>query len=217
MFFANGCSSEVVCTRKNLIFVYDSFIILGLKSVDDSPDLLKEAASRPIKHRLDVNSVDNAKERSVKNAINARMNRQKHKQYVQTLEEENQALKEETKELKRNNDILQEEKDILNREIVYLKKVIANDSALSTVLSGLNGLKDVRLTSSFAKCYKQVGQQATDDSIDTRLVSKIEPRQVDLESSPVNRVSGGVCLTVSGDMASIELCEKCDQMASSAT
>ena len=153
--------------------------------------------------------MESAKERSVKNAINARVNRQKHKVYVQTIEEENAALKEETITLKKKNEILQEEKDILNKEVIYLKKVIANQSSLAHVLSGLSNLKDVTLTSSFANSFKQVRKKSADSSADS-----VSTSDRSSALSPGSSVVGGVCVHVSGEKASLELCQKCAEMAS---
>ena len=170
-------------------------------------ELYKEVSSKPIKHQVEID-VEGAHNRSVKNAINARVNRQKHKQFVQTLEEENAQLKSRIEQLETNSEQLRTEKDLLQQEIHYLKSVIANDSTIGRVLQGLGTVKGVKLTSGFDKLHRK---RAADSSLSSDSEQKRASRRDDVSPSPP---AAGVCLHVHSDSVSVEFCDKCAKLAS---
>jgi hypothetical protein len=92
---------------------------------------------------------DNQIERNRKNAMAARANRQKKKEYVVGLENQITSLYTENETLKDKCTKMEGEMTSLKKEVAYLRSVLANDSALSSVLSGLCNVKDVRFSSSF--------------------------------------------------------------------
>ncbi|XP_003390481.2 PREDICTED: CREB/ATF bZIP transcription factor-like [Amphimedon queenslandica] len=93
---------------------------------------------------------DAAVERNRKNAIAARANRQKKKEYVSKLEEQVESLSAENKSLFERCRGLEGHVSDLKQEVVYLKSVLANQSSLSSILRGLPDIKGVSLQSSFS-------------------------------------------------------------------
>lgn len=132
---------------------------------------------------------DHQMERNRKNAIAARINRQKKKEYLSGLENKITSLSTENKTLKEKCDSYEATIHSLEDEIEYLKSVLANQSTLSTILTGLPNIKCV----SVAGKRKREGSESTN-----KKVKKDSPQH-----------SGGICLHIAGDVASIELCSKC--------
>ena len=137
---------------------------------------------------------------SNKAAIQARINRQKKKEYIQGLETQVEDLSKDNKSLKTENMKLVKETASLMEEVQYLKNVIANSTALSGLLSNIGSTNGVSLTTSF--------------SVDRDDIS----RDHDYGKPPVTKarkqgMSGGVCLHVDSSSVSMEFCSKCAQMA----
>ena len=167
--------------------------------VVDVPEeiLYEEAQSRPIKHRKEPDIVE-SKDRSVRNAINARVNRQKHKLYVDSLEQEVEDLKKANQELdEKYQNSLSQVAD-MQKHIKYLENVIANDITISNILTSLKTVENVTLSSSVSRKRK--------------LLSSSSDSAMDL-SEPAAKVSAGVCLHVDKHNVSIEFCEKCAEKA----
>ena len=158
--------------------------------------LYEEAKSKPIKHRKEPDIVE-SKDRSVRNAINARVNRQKHKLYVDGLEAEVEELKKANQDLEQKYQGSIDKMADMQNHIKYLENVIANDISISNILNKLGTVENVKLSSSISRKRK-----LTTDS-DTAM---------DL-SEPATKVSGGVCLHVDKNNVSIEFCEKCAEKA----
>ncbi|XP_072032342.1 uncharacterized protein [Amphiura filiformis] len=83
-----------------------------------------------------------------RNALMARLNRQKKKKYLQELETSIKSLKEENITLKQDNKTMAATVEKLETEVCYLKGVIANQSELSSLLQNI-GVTGLRLHSSF--------------------------------------------------------------------
>jgi hypothetical protein len=84
-----------------------------------------------------------------KNAINARENRQKKKEYVKSLEKSIDKLKTENNELKNECNSLTKNVADLTSEVEYLKGVLANQSTLATILNKLSDIPGLKLSTSF--------------------------------------------------------------------
>ncbi|XP_038078176.1 CREB/ATF bZIP transcription factor-like [Patiria miniata] len=116
-----------------------------------------------------------------KNAIAARENRQKKKMYLQTLEDANEQLNEENSRLKTESTQAKKKISSLEGEVQYLRKVLFNQSSLAGLLKKMNQ-SDVRLS-----------------------FNGDESQQDDASSSS----SGGLCLHVDGEDASLKFCASC--------
>ena len=135
-------------------------------------------------------------ERNRKNAIAARINRQKKKEYLTSLESQVSSLSSANETLKQKCDTLQLTVNSLQHEVHYLKSVLANETTLSTILSGLPNIKGVQLTT---------GKHMRDAT--TTIVNKKVKRDNPLQ------FSGGICLHIADDVASLELCSHCSLKA----
>ena len=175
-------------------------------SVDSTPrggGKVKSTASVSVPFSVKSGSgmTDPLMERNRKNAEAARLNRQKKKQYLQSVESELQSLREENKTLKSKCGNYESAFKRLTQEIEYLRSVIQNQSTLSTLLKNIPNTGGVRLDSSLSR-------------------KRSPPRDVSLsENSPKQtcdqsrKYSGGVCLHVAKDNVCIEFCSHCSENA----
>ena len=170
-------------------------------------------ANPPPKQRKNVD-VDSVVERNRKNAIQARMNRQRKKQMVQSLESQVDELAFENKTLKTENSSLREERDGMADEIVYLKNVLANESMLSKVLKNIGQVSEVRLSKAFSKKRKSAS-----DANSKLEHSKNHCSATDCQKckNTIAQMGSGVCLHVENNDVSLEFCSKCAKMAKSGT
>ena len=164
---------------------------------------MDDILARPVKSNKPVD-VDAVMERNRKNAIQARINRQKKKQQMDSLEERIAELEEDNKALEVKCATQEQEKDVLRQEIVYLRSVLANQSALAGLLKNVNHMEGATLQPSL------VDRKRASDSVDSTLQEK-KPK-TDASGS-----TSGVCLHVDSDVVSLEFCEKCAQMAKRTT
>lgn len=137
---------------------------------------------------------------SNKNAIAARLNRLKKKEYVSSLERKVGVLSTENNVLKQENSQLTKRVEELEDETRYLRAVLANESMLAQLLSRLSGVNGMKLSSSLFQ-----GPDANDhDYALPRKRVKVEEKET----------SGGVCLHVDKNHVSVEFCTKCAESAS---
>ena len=143
-------------------------------------------------------------ERNRKNAIAARMNRQKKKEYVSELESSVSSLSSEKAELKSKCSRLEQTVEELKTEVGYLRSVLVNQSSLSTLLRNIPGISEVRLSSSLAR-----GKHVRTEEL-------VAPSGSPAFKRPRTQSSftGGVCLHVADKNVSIEFCSKCNASAS---
>ena len=138
-----------------------------------------------------------------RNALNARMNRQKKKAYMASLEAHKTHLLDENKRMKSMLSKLVYERDDLIDEVKYLKSVLANDSAIAKLVQGIDG-PPLKLSSRF----DYAGQKRKDVESDHNYGP---PDKLRATSSNVK--AGGICLHVSENQLSMELCHRCALMA----
>ncbi|XP_051281157.1 CREB/ATF bZIP transcription factor isoform X2 [Dicentrarchus labrax] len=162
-------------------------------SIASSPERM--LSDLKIKNRLNQSShVIN------KNAIAARLNRQKKKEYVNSLEKKVGILSTENNALKQENSQLTKRVEELEDETRYLRAVLANESMLAQLLSRLSGVNGMKLSSSLFQ-----GPDSNDhDYALPRKRVKVEEKET----------SGGVCLHVDKNHVSVEFCTKCAESAS---
>lgn len=135
-----------------------------------------------------------------KNAIAARMNRLKKKEYLTSLERKVGVLSTENDSLKQENSQLTKRVEELEDETRYLRAVLANESMLAQLLSRLSGVNGMKLSSSLFQ-----GSDSNDhDYALPRKRVKVDEKET----------SGGVCLHVDKNQVSVEFCTKCAESAS---
>ena len=162
--------------------------------------VIKTPATTP-KSALDNQVIQAIDDRNKKNAIQAKMNREKKKAYIQSLEDEVENLKVENFAVRTESKKIAKERDALFEEVQYLKGVIANQTVLSGLLKNIGKVENVKLTSSFSH-RKRSAELDHDYGNSGKRVKK-------------TKTTAGVCLHVDEGNVSIEFCSKCAGMAKS--
>lgn len=142
-------------------------------------------------------TVDNLPQNLNKSALQARLNREKKKAYIAGLEKQMGIMKKEKVDLERKVNSLEEKSAALDDQVMYLKSVLANESVLAKLISNINGSKTAELSSSSVMGKKRKLDENCND-----------------RGTKVLRSSGtssGICLHVSDERLSLELCHHCAQ------
>ena len=134
------------------------------------------------------------------NAILAKANREKKKEFVTSLQERIAELERNNSTLSSTNTRLRTSRRTLRNEVVYLKRVLRNDSALSTILTRVDAVEEVSFTTRFSDERKS-GVDHTYDR--TSSFDNVD-----------NMTGSGVCLHIDGAQASLEFCSHCSKHAS---
>ncbi|XP_060930345.1 CREB/ATF bZIP transcription factor isoform X1 [Limanda limanda] len=177
---------------------------LGVYCVKDRDSGFEAStASSPERMASDLKTMNGQNQSSDainKNAIAARLNRLKKKEYVNSLEKKVGVLSTENNVLKKENCQLTKRVEELEDETRYLRAVLANESMLAKLLSRLSGVNGMKLSSSLFQ-----GPDSNDhDYALPRKRVKVEEKET----------SGGVCLHVDKNHVSVEFCTKCAESAS---
>ncbi len=183
--------------------------------IDDTPTVLptnqsscKKEDDRPrwtkISNDIKPLQVENQSDRNRKNAVAARLNRQKKKEYVQGLESRVSSLQSENQQLKRWSSRMEESVSQLQIEVKYLKNVLANQSTLSKLLQNIPQIDEVRLSTSLITAGKRA--RNTTDMCAMKRVKVDSADEI-----------AGVCLHVVNNTASLEFCSTCSQRSAAAT
>ncbi|XP_065569708.1 uncharacterized protein LOC136033047 isoform X2 [Artemia franciscana] len=151
--------------------------------------------NRPQKKRRyeEEPSTDPNVEKSRKNAIIAKKNRDRKKQRMEELLQRVAELEKENYELKRERKQLTSTINCQDDEIVYLKSVISNETSLGSVLEQMKLCLPARYSNSF-KSSRRNGPESRSD---------IKP-------------TGGICVHVDGNNLSLEMCRMCSKMSNGA-
>ncbi|XP_039656623.1 CREB/ATF bZIP transcription factor isoform X1 [Perca fluviatilis] len=170
---------------------------------DQDSEIDVSTASSPERMSSD-SKINNRKNQSShminKNAIAARLNRLRKKEYVDSLEKKVGVLSSENNVLKQENSQLTKRVEELEDETRYLRAVLANESMLAQLLSRLSGVNGMKLSSSLFQ-----GPHSNDhDYALPRKRVKVEEKET----------AGGVCLHVDKNHVSVEFCTKCAESAS---
>ncbi len=166
-----------------------------------------------------------------KNALMARLNRERKKRYLDNLESEVKLLRKENKEFANENKELKIQFEKCREEIAYLKGVIANESMLSSVIKAVSSVPsinfsgtvdtegireenfdngtDLNVENTSAVCFEKTAnsrkRKGNERSI--HVMKKQKSLQV---SSDEKR---GICLHVNKENVSIEFCHHCSTHA----
>ncbi|GFR66868.1 CREB/ATF bZIP transcription factor [Elysia marginata] len=157
-------------------------------------------------------------EKSRKNAIQAKMNREKKKKYVSSLEKDVEKLGKENNELRNENIELKKDLGSLEEEVRYLKSVLVNASALSSLLRNIGGVSDVKLSASIVGRKREASECEDHSYTSAAKVTRSDNGRAERSAKRAKMVSenlekAGVCLHVSGCEASLEFCSKCSSLA----
>lgn len=172
--------------------------VYGAKDQDSG--LEASTASSPERTSSDSKMKDRQSSAINKNAIAARLNRLRKKEYVTSLEKKVGVLSTENVALKQENSQLTKRVEELEDETRYLRAVLANESMLAQLLSRLSGVNGMKLSSSL---FQGPDPNDHDYALPRKRV-KVEEKET----------SGGVCLHVDKNHVSVEFCTKCAESAS---
>lgn len=165
--------------------------------------VIKTAAAT--KSEVDNELMKALDERNKKNAVQAKLNREKKKAYIKNLEDEIDELKSENAALKISNEKNLKENKALHEEIDYYRSVLANQSALAGLLKNIGSVSNVRLSSSIG-CKRSA---ESDHEYSSTNVPSSSKRSKSAKSA-------GVCLHVDQGLVSLEFCSKCASMSKTA-
>uniref|UniRef100_A0A8C5M617 CREB/ATF bZIP transcription factor n=1 Tax=Leptobrachium leishanense TaxID=445787 RepID=A0A8C5M617_9ANUR len=146
-----------------------------------------------------------------KNALAARLNRLRKKEYVSGLERSVARLHGENQRLQTERRALGGRVRELETEARYLRAVLANDSALSQLLGRLTGLGGARLSTSLF-----LDLPAGSDHDYALPGFRQNLREEDEMGGGEPPSPGGVCLHVDKEKVSVEFCASCARNAASA-
>lgn len=141
-------------------------------------------------------------DRNTKNALAAKLNRQKKKEYMNNLESKLANVMSENEQLKAQESKMKDIITKLQLETKYLKGVLVNQSTLSTLLQSIPQIDNVKLSSSLVSGKTRRSYYDEDDDKDLCRSSK-RPKMAD--------DIAGVCLHVLDNTASLEFCSECSQ------
>jgi hypothetical protein len=141
-------------------------------------------------------------ERNRKNAELAKVNRQKKKAYIESLEQEVEEGKAKEASLEKKVKAVEAERDDLQAQVAYLQAVLANQSALAGLLKNIPTTSGVKLSSSASR--KRTLE------MDHSYTPK-KPRSA--ASTTTSQTPAGVCLHVDEGNVSLEFCHHCALMA----
>ena len=194
-----GLSPVTSVQEDDLLCVLNQLQPTAIGSPKQSPIL----QSKPPCNNSTTQCTGSPLDRNRKNALAAKLNRQKKKEYVQSLETQVSSLQLENKQLKLWYSQMEESVSKLQLEVKYLKNVLANESTLSTLLQSIPRIEGVRLSTSLV-----AGKRSrTDNDIDFCSSKKAAAVKGDADFE----LASGVCLHVMNNTASLEFCAECSQ------
>ena len=194
----------------------------------------------------DLESVDGGGNESEKcnnrNAVMARLNRQRKKRYVENLESEVSFLRKQNKHLASDNEDMKSKLDNCAEKITYLQNILANESMLSSVINAVSSAPGVNLSGTVKLKHgsdRHTGSESVSKAQNiTCNKSELAPygnksslnqsinankRQICKESGAGKAKQGrydggtnstaGICLHVNQENVSIELCHHCSSHA----
>jgi hypothetical protein len=175
-------------------------------SNDECPTVNRKSLRRKVYATADDDMVTSSRRSACtelnRNALNAKLNREKKKAYIASLEAQQLKLRKENGKLNAIIADLTLERNKFANEVEYLRSVLTNDSALAHLISGING-RNVYLSEKFETSRKR--KHSVEDHDYIPLAAKM---------SNSSSSSAGVCLHVHQSHMSLELCEQCAQMSS---
>ena len=174
-----------------------------------------------------------------KAAIQARKNRQKKKQKMESLENSVEKLREESYDLKSQLASRDSHIKCLEKEIEYLRSVLTNQSAIANILKSLPSVPGMyflapqnrRAESLSDVTNKEVSEKDENSNVKETAKgvyvsntgkstqhssSQNTPKNLQVPNSVLNpgSTTGGICLHLANNVASLEYCSSCAKSAS---
>ena len=160
-----------------------------------------------------------------RNAVMARLNRERKKKYVSNLESEVSTLRKQNASLSEENQNLKVSISDCREELAYLRNVLENQSMLSSVITAVSGVVGVNLKG-IVKASNDKNKFGDKRSISankgiaigsnrSQQYHKAESENGEQNSAPFISEGNGVCLHVQQENVSIEFCHHCSAHATS--
>lgn len=165
---------------------------------DERKPHFSEAVKRPAAKTDHLEQKLRFADHTNRNAIQAKLNREKKKLYISELEERVDELTAENKRLSKQARRHDAELATAQEEVTYLRSVLANQSELAELL-GKMGSSNLTLSSSFSAKRKRLHDAELDHDY---------PKERKIANH-----GGGVCLHVAGPQVSLEFCSQCSSMS----
>lgn len=201
--------TEAVYQRPQRAAAHQAEVALAREETDsdDDADDVEDACYRRLR-ASEMMSSRRGRSRALevnRNALNARINRQKKKAYMTSLEAQKTRLLKENEHMKSLLSSLVHERDDLVDEVKYLKSVLANDSVLAKLVESING-PPLKLSARFDRAAQKRKDVESDHNYGPAVKLRARPSAVK---------AGGICLHVNENHLSMELCHRCASMAKS--
>lgn len=179
-------------------------------------DWLSAYEAKPPKNDMD---------KSRKQALAAKLNREKKKKYVSGLERRVQTLLESDKLYRENLQFANNRVVTLEREVSYLKAVLQHDSKLSKLLCNVPNTQGIKFESLISPSKPRTSAKRKLNETTIRPASQTESNQHDHDNNDAAATSynnnpnqqlppaPGICLHISEENVTIELCPECSRKA----
>ena len=151
------------------------------------------------------------------NAILAKANREKKKEFVASLQDRISQLEYNNSNLVATTKRLRSSRRSLRHEVLYLKRVLHNDSSLANVLRRIDNVKEVSLSNRFSNertALKDHDYTANNTTGCSASHSNSTATSLPFNPSSQPTPGAGVCIYVDGSRVSLELCASCSLNAS---
>ena len=157
-----------------------------------------------------------------RNAVMARLNRERKKRYVNNLESEVSTLRKMNSSLSEENQNLKVSISKCREELAYLQNVLGNQSMLSSVIKAVSGIAGVNLKGIVKTSGKNNADDKNSTTVDKDIPANGDKSQKWLKEDTINgeqyptsanSIGNGVCLHVQQENVSIEFCHHCSAHA----
>ncbi|XP_078490375.1 uncharacterized protein LOC100177821 [Ciona intestinalis] len=150
-----------------------------------------------------------------RNAVLAKLNREKKKHKIALLETEVHHLRGKNNRLEKMNQEFSTSILDLQHEVKYLRGVIANQTQLSSILSAVSTVPGINLNSALHEKVSNKRCPSNDSGITEEPAAK-RKALFPIDGEILTEENAGVCLHVSNNTVTIEMCGKCNEKHSHA-
>jgi hypothetical protein len=145
-----------------------------------------------------------------KNAIAARENREKKKQYVQGLEESNEKLRRENKKIMSELEIKRQSIQQLTTEVSYLRGILANVDEISALIRSVRRTPGITsVTTSLGSNLRTRNRNAVGHLDNENVRPMGSSTSLSTSASQNTSTNPGVCFHLNNGTVSLEFCSQC--------
>lgn len=211
------------CCQDNQVLLHKANQIARQASAEkENNRFMKSGCEDPLEGMTLRSTSDRCNNR---NAVMARLNRERKKRYVSNLESEVGTLRKQNTSLLEENQNLKTNVSKCREELAYLRNVLENQSMLSSVIQAVSGIPGVNLKGIVnASSGKNKIEEKTSTSLDKDTYAcghkkqklQNEENYIGKDTSQsFSSKQSGVCLHVQQENVSIQFCHYCSAHATS--